>query len=157
LTPDGLIWSEAQIVSITNERVNVRRNGQRASLHRESLREGVTWWRGVRYMSARDGLSATLIEFFWEWQCGWGRPAKGSWMPLHEACALLKVRQPCTRQEVIAAFRRQAKRSHPDMGGADEQFARVIIARDRLLASIARRLDRIERRLDLVYESAGPG
>jgi hypothetical protein len=133
--PDGLIWSEAEIVSISPKRVNVLHSGGRASLDRERLARSLAWWRGRRFLSARDGLAAKILELWWELQYGRG----GSRMPLHEARKILKMPQAYTRDDIIAAYRREAKQVHPDMGGTDEAFRRLIIARDRLLRSIGHR------------------
>jgi hypothetical protein len=57
-------------------------------------------------------------------------------MPLAEAMALLGVPADYTRDDVIAAFRGEAKKAHPDAGGTAEMFRRLVEARDRLLASI---------------------
>jgi len=57
-------------------------------------------------------------------------------MPLAEAVALLRVPADYTRDDVIAAFRREAKKAHPDLGGTAELFRRLIEARDRLLAAL---------------------
>ncbi|MGA7263431.1 MAG: hypothetical protein WA709_05740 [Stellaceae bacterium] len=59
-----------------------RYNGERASLHRERLSRTVAWWHGVRFASQRDGLAATILEFWWELQHGQRRPDRHSWMPL---------------------------------------------------------------------------
>jgi hypothetical protein len=57
-------------------------------------------------------------------------------MPLAEATALLKLSGDYTEEDVLAAFRREAKRVHPDVGGTAEQFRRLVEARDRLLAAL---------------------
>jgi hypothetical protein len=57
-------------------------------------------------------------------------------MPLAEAMRLLGVGPGYTREDIIAAFRRAAKKAHPDLGGTAEQFRALVIARDRLLASL---------------------
>jgi len=41
--------------------------------------------------------------------------------------------------DVIAAFRRAAKRCHPDLGGTEAQFIELVKARDRLLAALGTR------------------
>ena len=43
---------------------------------------------------------------------------------LAEAIALLGVSANYTKDDVIAAFRREAKKAHPDAGGTAELFAR---------------------------------
>ncbi|MGO9419402.1 MAG: hypothetical protein ACLP25_08895, partial [Roseiarcus sp.] len=57
-------------------------------------------------------------------------------MPLAEAMAFLKVGADYTKADVLAAFRREAKNAHPDVGGTAEMFEKLVKARDRLLASI---------------------
>jgi curved DNA-binding protein CbpA len=57
-------------------------------------------------------------------------------MPLDAACAVLKVEKDYTHETVKVAFRRQAKKAHPDVGGRAEQFRALVAARDRLLATL---------------------
>ena len=57
-------------------------------------------------------------------------------MPLADAMALLGVPSDYARADIAAAFSRKAKKTHPDRGGTDEQFRRLIEARDRLLAAL---------------------
>ena len=56
-------------------------------------------------------------------------------MPLADAMALLRVPSDYARTDIATAFSREAKRAHPDLGGTDEQFRRLVEARDRLLAA----------------------
>jgi hypothetical protein len=49
--------------------------------------------------------------------------------------ALLGVASDYARADIAAAFSREAKKTHPDLGGTDEQFRRLVEARDRLLAA----------------------
>jgi hypothetical protein len=44
-----------------------------------------------------------------------------------------------THQAVIAAFRREAKKAHPDAGGTSAQFRALMAARDRLLEALGTR------------------
>ena len=57
-------------------------------------------------------------------------------MALAEAMTLLKVPANYTTEDIIAAFRREAKKAHPDAGGTAAMFQRLVEARDRLLASL---------------------
>ena len=57
-------------------------------------------------------------------------------MPLAEAIALLKVPANYTKDDILAAFRREAKKAHPDVGGTAEMFEALVKARDRLLAAL---------------------
>jgi hypothetical protein len=41
-----------------------------------------------------------------------------------------------TRDDVIGGFRRAAKKAHPDLGGTDEMFRKLVEARDRLLSAL---------------------
>jgi hypothetical protein len=41
-----------------------------------------------------------------------------------------------TRDDVITAFRRAAKKAHPDLGGTKEKFQQLLEARDRLLGAL---------------------
>ena len=49
---------------------------------------------------------------------------------------MLKVDNDYTREAVLAAFRREAKKGHPDADGTAEQFRALVAARDRLLATL---------------------
>ncbi len=49
-----------------------------------------------------------------------------------EAAEVLEVKWPCSRDEVIRAFRAKASKAHPDHGGSDEAMARVNAAREAL-------------------------
>jgi hypothetical protein len=57
-------------------------------------------------------------------------------MALGEAMALLGVPADYAKDDVIAAFRREVKKAHPDLGGTAEMFQRLVEARDRLLVSL---------------------
>ena len=57
-------------------------------------------------------------------------------MPLADAIALLKVPANFTKDDILAAFRREVKKAHPDVGGTEEMFQRLVEERDRVLASI---------------------
>ncbi|GIX48229.1 MAG: hypothetical protein KatS3mg131_2440 [Candidatus Tectimicrobiota bacterium] len=50
---------------------------------------------------------------------------------------LLGLTWPCTTAEVKRAFRRQAKRLHPDVGGDSEAFQRLCRAYHEALALLA--------------------
>ena len=57
-------------------------------------------------------------------------------MPLAEAMALLRVPADYTEDDIVAAFRREAKKAHPDVGGTAELFRQLVEACDRLLAAL---------------------
>lgn len=52
-------------------------------------------------------------------------PLGGGRMTLTQACALLCLTYPCTADEVKAAYRKQARRHHPDLGGDEEMMKAV--------------------------------
>jgi len=54
------------------------------------------------------------------------------------ARALLGVHPHATTEEVRRAFRRAARRAHPDAGGDDAWYRSVVAARDALLAAPVR-------------------
>jgi hypothetical protein len=136
IQPEGLVWAEAKIRSITRRRVNVVYEGEKASLDRGKIRLYGAWWRGVLFVSERDGLAAWNLNG--QWQEKYGRLHVGL-MPLEEARRLLDVPEAYTRADIVAGFRRAAKRCHPDLGGTAEQFRELVEARDRLLASLGMR------------------
>ncbi len=49
---------------------------------------------------------------------------------------ILGVGRNADADEILAAFRKAAKRAHPDLGGSDEAFRRVRTAADVLLAAL---------------------
>ena len=49
------------------------------------------------------------------------------------ARAVLGVAAGSSRQDVVRAYRRAAARNHPDVGGDEVAFRRVVAARDALL------------------------
>lgn len=51
-------------------------------------------------------------------------------MTVKEAAAVLGVKWPCSKEEVLVAFRKAALKAHPDRGGSDVAMARVNRARE---------------------------
>ena len=136
--PAGVIWAEAEITKITERNVMVRYAGEAARLDREKLWRSWVFWRGVRFLSSRTGRAAQRLDEIW--QDRYGRATGGvppiMQMPLADAMALLGVPADYAEADVLAAFRREAKKAHPDMGGTEEQFHKLVEARDRLLAAL---------------------
>jgi hypothetical protein len=134
----GTIWVEAEIVRIAERFVTVRYAGELARLHREKLWHAWAWWRGVMFVSHRDGAAAQYLDDLWQRRYGHaaGGVPPAMQMPLAEAIALLKVPANYTKDDVLAAFRREAKKAHPDLGGTAEMFTALVKARDRLLAAL---------------------
>ncbi len=96
-------------------------------------------WRGVYFTGDRDGF---IVYDYDRATDGWWRhifDAPPHVLPLDEARKLLPgLPENFTAADVISAFRRAAKRCHPDHGGTAEQFRTLVEAWDRLLASIGR-------------------
>jgi len=46
-------------------------------------------------------------------------------MTLTQACALLSITYPCTADDIKAAYRKQARRHHPDLGGDEEMMKSI--------------------------------
>jgi hypothetical protein len=140
IAPAGVVWAEAEIVSVTATKVNVRYSGEPAHLDRQQLGHPRSWavWRGVMFTSARNGYAAMRFEQMWFERHGrsLGAERLRSLMPLEEARKILGVKEDYSREDIIAGFRREAKRAHPDLGGTAAKFRRLVEARDRLLASI---------------------
>jgi hypothetical protein len=134
----GVHWFDAEVTRITELNVMVSYAGERARLDRGKLWRWWAWWRGVRFVSSRTGRVAKALDEIWQERYGHatgGVPPQMQ-MPLAEAMELLGVPANYTREDVIAAFRREVKKAHPDMGGTAEMFHRLVKARDRLLAAI---------------------
>jgi rRNA maturation protein Nop10 len=138
IQPAGVIWAEAEVSRITELNVIVRYAGETARLDRERLWKSWALWRGVIFVSSRTGRSAQRLDAMW--QDRYGRAAGGvppvMQMPLAEAMALPKVPADYSKEDVLAAFRREAKKAHPDAGGTAERFRQLVEARDRLLAAL---------------------
>ena len=126
--------------------VTVRYAGDTARLDRRKLWEHWALWRNVYFVSSRSGYAAQRFDEFWQEhygraydECGYANadfvPAAMG-MPLAEAIALLKVPANFTKDDILAAFRREVKKAHPDVGGTAEMFEALVKARDRLLAAL---------------------
>jgi hypothetical protein len=92
----------------------------------------------VLFTGSRSGRAAQAFDQMWReryWRPGTAPPPSLA-MPLAEAMRLLGVPADFTHEDVIAAFRRAALRCHPDHGGTEAQFIKLVEARDRLLASL---------------------
>ena len=139
IQPAGVIWAEAEVRKITERFVTVRYAGVTARLDRDALWRWWAWWRGVMFVSSRTGRIAEKLDKLWHERYGQatGGPAAMR-MPLATARQLLGLPADAdyTKADVIAAFRRAAKKAHPDVGGTEEMFRLLVEARDRLLAAI---------------------
>ena len=135
---NGVHWFDAQMLKVTASNVMARYAGEIARLDRDKLWRWWAWWRGVMFVSSRTGRIAAELEEAWHER--YGRAAGGvppsMRMPLDEARALLGLPVDYTRDDVIAAFRREAKKAHPDLGGTAEMFRKLVEARDRLLSAL---------------------
>ncbi len=135
----GVHWFDAEIVRITWRNVIVRYAGETARLDRERLWRSWAFWRAVRFVfvSSRAGRIAAKLDEAWQRRYGQtGAPPPSLRMPLEEARLLLGLPENYTRDDVISAFRRAAKKAHPDLGGTAEMFRKLVEARDRLLAAL---------------------
>jgi hypothetical protein len=95
---------------------------------------GVLARRPVRFAGR---IAQRLDELWWQrYGEAEGGPPPAMRMPLAEAMAFLGVPTDYTREDVLAAFRREAKKAHPDLGGTAEMFMKLVEARDRLLAAL---------------------
>ena len=136
--PGGFTWAEAEVAKITRRNVMVRYAGELARLDRRALWHWWTFWRRVRFVSSRTGRIAAALDQVWHDRYGHaaGGVPSSLQMPLADAMALLGVPADYTRDDVLAAFRREAKKAHPDKGGTAAQFRRLVEARDRLLTAL---------------------
>ncbi len=134
----GVIWADAEVERITEKNAIVRYAGEIARLNRDDLWRNWSNWRGVMFASSRTGRAARRFDEMW--QHHYGHAAGGvppvMQMPLAEAMALLGVPANYTRDDIVAAFRREVKKAHPDAGGTAELFRQLVEARDRLLATL---------------------
>lgn len=134
---DGIVWAEADILKVTERNVVVRYAGQNARLDRERLWYWWAFWRAVRFVSSRTGRIASKLDEAWHRRySASGATPPSMQMPLPQAMALLGVPANYSREDVIAGFRRAAKKSHPDAGGTAELFQKLVEARDRLLGAL---------------------
>jgi hypothetical protein len=63
-----------------------------------------------------------------------GHHAHEFWRDVHAAATAYGMAAGYTRSDVEMAFRRLARRAHPDMGGTHEAFQTLIAQRDLLLS-----------------------
>jgi hypothetical protein len=134
ITPHGVLWAEAELAGLTKTKVRVRYSDELALLDRNWIAYRPAPWRGVTFTASRSGRIAS--SFDQQWRARYARPGQPEPMPLDEACALLKLDLDYTPLMVMAAFRREAKKVHPDVGGTADQFRLLLAARARLLATL---------------------
>lgn len=63
----------------------------------------------------------------------------GSWWALHSAAAAFGLTAGYTQSDVELAFRRLALKAHPDTGGTQDGFQRLVFQRDLLLSQAENR------------------
>jgi hypothetical protein len=136
MTPHGVSWTEAEVIKVTDLNVMVRYAGEIARLNRRKLWRWWAWYRAVRFVSSRTGRIAAELDAEWSQRYAAGGTPPSMQMPLADAIRLLGVPEDYTRDDVIVAFRKAAKRAHPDVGGTPEMFRKFVEARDRLLAAL---------------------
>jgi hypothetical protein len=143
IQPAGVIWVEAEITKITENNVMVRYAGEIARLDRIRLARVGGWanWRGVMFATGRAGETARRFDEMWQDQFGRAYSRAGTVppvmrMPIADAMALLGLSGNYTERDINSAFRLEAMKTHPDVGGTAEQFRALVEARDRLLAAL---------------------
>lgn len=131
-------WADAEVVRVTARNVIVRYDGATARLDRQQLWYCWAFWRGVRFVSSQTGRIADALDEAWRRRFARADETlpPSMRMPLAEAIALLHVPADYSKTDVLAAFRREAKKAHPDAGGTAEMFRRLVEARDRLLSAL---------------------
>jgi hypothetical protein len=137
ITRQGVVWADAEVIKVTERNVMVRYAGEIARLDRAKLWRWWANWRGVTFVSSRTGRIAAELDEQWARRYrAHGTAPPSMQMPLADAIRMLGVPVNYTREDVIAAFRKAAKRAHPDVGGSPEMFRKYVEARDRLLAAL---------------------
>lgn len=96
-----------------NSRTNAGSAGAGSGQHRQSAGSG-----------QRAGASGQSAGDSYRQQARKPAPRTGM-MTLTNACALLCVSYPCTPDEIKAAYRKQARRHHPDLGGDEEMMKSI--------------------------------
>ena len=61
------------------------------------------------------------------------------WVELHRAAIVFGLRPGFTRADVETAFRRLARKMHPDAGGTHDAFQNLVSQRDLLLSQVRTR------------------
>jgi hypothetical protein len=82
----------------------------------------VAGW-GAWMLIAREGIRR-----------GWWLVTHEEGAPMSAYLAVLGLKPTCTRSDVVRAYRKRAKRFHPDHGGDAAKFRDLVEAKERVLA-----------------------
>jgi hypothetical protein len=141
---EGVLWGEVDSIDAVEEFIVwVTYDGEKCRLDRTRLWFNWTNYRGLMFTSARNGDAAFKFFQIWEdryYRSGAPLPQELG-MSLAEAMRILGVPGNFTLEDITAGFRRMAKRCHPDHGGTDAAMRLVVQARNRLRASLGRKVE----------------
>jgi hypothetical protein len=126
LTPDGVQWTQPEVISSSISTVVIIDRGEKIALERRRL--GFTRKRGGTrfYTTERNEIIAPIFEALWQLKFGGRRKPK-------EMPARTPLADGHSRAHLNAAFRILAKKHHPDNGGSEAKFVALVKARERLL------------------------
>jgi hypothetical protein len=126
LTPEGVKWTESEVISSSLSTVVIVDRGEKIALERRRL--GFTRRRGGTrfYTTERNDIITPIFEALWQLKFG-GRRAPG------DKPAQAPIADRHSRAHLNAAFRILAKKHHPDTGGSEAKFVALVEARERLL------------------------
>ena len=83
------------------------------------------------------GWAARVLVARWGIRRGWWLVAHEDSSSMSPYLRLLGLKPTCTRADVVLAYRKRAKRYHPDAGGNAVQFRELVEAKERVLDELA--------------------
>ena len=96
--------------------------------------DGLSWpWRGPRFV----GWGVWILIARAGVRRGWWLVAQDDGEPVSAYLRILGLTEASTREDVKRAYRKRAKRYHPDAGGNVVQFRELVEARERVLDELA--------------------
>ena len=83
------------------------------------------------------GWATWMLVARWGIRRGWWLVVREDGAPMSAYLRVLGLKPTCTRADVVRAYRKRAKRYHPDHGGDAAKFRRLVDAKERVLDELA--------------------
>jgi hypothetical protein len=120
-----------RIVKITAARIHVEHKGTRVQLNRERMEQDGKQYHS-RFHEYFYAVKPPPESRDWNWAGSVSAWAMPNLFPV-ESLTILGLSLPCTRDDVRRAYKRLAKKAHPDLGGTQQAFIRLKQAHDSAL------------------------